>query len=285
MTQKNLAWITGANGLIGNYLLQSAPQFASAWEVHGLTRADFDLLDFGAVRGAFRAQKPQLVIHCAALSRTTLCQADPDLARRSNVNVTAALAELASEIPFFFFSSDLVFDGQKGNYIETDAVNPLSVYAETKVAAERIVMANPRHTVLRTSLNAGISLTGDRAFNEQLRMAIEAGNTLNLFTDEFRCPIAASVMARAVWELVEKQATGLFHLAGRERLSRYEIGMLLAKRWPLLSPKIVAASLKTYVGAPRCPDASMNCANAQKLLSFPLPRFSEWLSANPQQRI
>ena len=283
MTQKKIAWITGAGGLIGNYLVQTAAQFAPSWQVRGLIRADFDLQDFDVVRRAFREQQPRLVIHCAAISRTPICQSNPQLARRNNVEVTSVLAELAAAIPFVFFSSDLVFNGQKGNYVETNPVNPISVYAETKVAAEKIVLANPRHVVVRTSLNAGISPAGNRAFNEQLRLTWEAGKSLQLFTDEFRCPISASVTARAVWELVGKEATGLFHLAGRERLSRYEIGKLLAGRWPQLKPRIVAASAKNYVGAPRCPDVSLDCAKVQKQLSFPLPCFSGWLAANPSE--
>ena len=74
------------------------------------------------------------------------------------------LAELAAEIPFFFLSTDLVFDGQTGNYDESAPVNPLSIYAETKAAAERIVLANPRHTVLRLSLNGGTSPSGRPRF-------------------------------------------------------------------------------------------------------------------------
>jgi dTDP-4-dehydrorhamnose reductase len=280
-----LVWITGAGGLIGNYLVQTAPRFAPEWQAHGLTRAELDLLDFAGVQRKFREQQPQLIIHCAAMTRTPLCQSQPELARRNNVEATALLAELAADIPFIFFSTDLVFDGRTGNYDESSPVNPISVYAETKVAAEQIVRANPRHTIVRVALNAGASPTGDRAFNEQMRIAWEAGKTLNLFADEFRCPIPAAVTARAVWELALQGATGVFHIAGSERLSRYEIGKLLAPRWPRLNPKIVPASANTYQGAPRCPDVSMNCAKVQKLLSFPLPRFSEWLAAQPEERI
>ena len=277
---KPLCWITGAAGLIGNYLVRTAPQYAPGWNIRGLTRSDVDLLNIDALRHAFRRDNPQLVIHCAALTQTQACQADPALARKLNVDVTRALGELAEAIPFIFFSTDLVFDGRKGNYLETDAVNPLSVYAETKVAAEAIVCRNPRHTVIRTSLNAGTSLTGDRAFDEQLRRAFERGETLTLFTDEFRSPIPAMETARAVWELIAKSAEGIYHVAGSERLSRWQIGQLLASRWPELKPKIQPESLTTSRGAPRAPDTSLNCAKAQALLSFPLPRFSEWLTEN-----
>ncbi|MEK7782091.1 MAG: SDR family oxidoreductase, partial [Verrucomicrobiota bacterium] len=228
---KEPVWITGASGLIGNYLVQLAPRYALQSEAIRLTRARLDLLDSAAVRAAFHEQNPTAIIHCAALSKSPDCQANPALARKVNVEVTARLAELAADIPFIFFSTDLVFNGRNGNYVETDAVEPLSVYAETKVAAEQIVLANPRHTVIRTSLNGGTSPTGDRGFNEQMRLAWQAGQILNFFVDEFRCPIPAVATAHATWELLLKNQTGLFHVAGAERLSRVQIGEALATRW------------------------------------------------------
>ena len=283
ISERPLAWITGSAGLIGNYLVQSAPQFAPRWQVRGLTRGQLDLPDFDAVRRAFREQRPQLIIHCAAMSRSPACEANPELARRVNVDITANLAGLASEIPLIFLSSDLVFDGLAGNYDESARVNPPSVYGRTKAEAERIVLANPRHTVLRLGLNAGVSATRDRAFNETMRRACERGEALNLFTDEFRCPIPAVVTARAIWELANQNCAGLFHLAGAERLSRFEIGELLAARWRDLNPKLAPASAKNFPGVPRSPDVSLNCAKVQRLLSFPLPKFSEWLAQNPDE--
>ncbi|MBU6401058.1 MAG: SDR family oxidoreductase [Verrucomicrobia bacterium] len=278
---ENLAWITGAGGLIGSHLLRLGPELAPGWEIVGLTRARLDLTQFDAVRRLFLEQCPRLLIHCAALSRSPACQADPALARRLNLDVTRFLAELAAEIPFVFFSSDLVFDGSRGNYVESDSPNPLSVYAETKLAAERIVLANPRHTVVRTSLNGGASPTGDRGFNEELRLAWRAGRKLTLFTDEFRCPLPAAVTARAVWELAAKHQPGLYHLAGAERLSRWQIGQLVAARWPHLHPQLEPGSIKNYAGPPRPGDTSLACATIAGLLSFPLPGLSHWLAQHP----
>ena len=280
---KSTVWITGAGGLIGNYLVKTPAQFAPGLQVVGLTRAQLDLADFATVRRAFREQCPQVVIHCAAMSKSPACQADPALARKLNVDVTACLAELAVEIQFIFFSTDLVFNGEQGNYAETATPNPLSVYAETKVAAERIVLTNPRHTVIRTSLNGGTSPTGDRGFNEELRRAWIAGRRLSLFADEFRSPIPATATARAVWELITKRAIGIFHVAGSERLSRFQIGELIAARWPRLNPVVEAGSLRNFSGAPRPPDTSLNCAKAQRDLSFRLPGLRAWLGEHPSE--
>ncbi len=242
-----------------------------------------DLTDFDAVRRSFQSDSPLLIIHCAAISTITAAQSNPDLARRVNVDVTALLAGLAADIPFVLFSSDLVFDGRKGDYIETDAVNPIHVYGETKAAAEQIVLRNPRHTVVRTSLNGGISRAGNRGFNEQLRRSLQTSSGMKLFTDEFRCPIPAVETARAVWDLVNQERAGLFHLAGAEKLSRWQIGQLLVERWPEVKSKIESGSARDFPGPPRALDTSLDISRVQKVLSQPLPKFSEWLAANPNE--
>ncbi|NBV22957.1 MAG: SDR family oxidoreductase [Proteobacteria bacterium] len=274
-------WITGTGGLLGSQLLQTAPPFASEWQPVGLLREELDLTDFANVAARFRADRPDAVIHCAAIAHPPVCQRDPAAARLMNVEATRCLAELSAEIPFYFFSTDLVFDGQRGNYVETDAPNPLSIYAETKVAAEQIVLANPRHTVLRLSLNFGRSPTGNRAFNEILRLDLAAGKTFSVFTDEYRCPTAARITARATWELLQQRATGLFHLCGADRLSRWQIANLLLPYWPGLPGRILPDTVKSYQGPPRPPDSSMNCAKVQRLLSFRLPGLAEALAAHP----
>jgi len=248
-----------------------------------VTRDQLDLLDFAAVGREFQKDKPQLIVHCAAISTIAEAQANPALARRVNVEVIKLLAELAAEVQFVFFSTDLVFDGRKGNYLETDATNPLHVYGETKLAAEKIVLMNPRHLVVRTSLNAGVSRAGNRGFNEQLRLALQAGQGMTLFTDELRCPIPAAETARAVWELANKNRTGLSHVAGAEKLSRWQIGQLLVKHRPELAAKIKSGSARDFPGPPRALDTSLNISKVQKVLSAPLPGLTEWLSTNPHE--
>jgi len=274
------AWITGAGGLIGNYIVQAAPRFASRWRGQALTRDQLDLLDFAAVRREFQKDRPQLVIHCAAISSVGEAQKNPDLARRVNVEMTKRLAELAAEIQFIFLSTDLIFDGRKGDYLETDAPNPLHVYGETKVAAENIVLKNPRHLVVRTSLNYGASDSGNRSFNEQLKLSLQNSSGMKLFTDEFRSPIPAAETARAVWELANNNCTGIYHVAGAEKLSRWQIGQLLAKRWPEIKAKMVSGSAMDFHGPARALDTSMNISKVQKVLSAPLPGLTEWLASS-----
>jgi len=280
-----LVWITGANGLIGNYLVQSAPRFVPGWRIRALTRADVDLLDFAAVKREFKKDSPQMVIHCAAMTTVADAQQNPGLARRVNCDITRLLANLAEESQLAFFSTDLVFDGRRGNYVESDPVSPLTFYGETKVVAETIVLENPRHLVVRTSLNGGTSPSGKRAFNEELRIALQAsGQGMTLFTDEFRCPIPAIETARTVFELVQKSCAGLYHLAGAEKMSRWQIGQLLVARWPEAKDKIRPGSARDFAGPPRALDTSLNITKIQNALSQPLPGLTEWLAANPNEK-
>lgn len=268
--------------MIGSYLLRSASRHAATFQVRGWTRPQLDLTDPRAVEEKFRQDRPSLVIHCAAMSKSPECQAHPSRARAINVEATARLAALAADSAFIFFSTDLVFDGAKGNYVESDPVNPLSIYGETKAVAEEIVLRNPRHVVVRTSLNSGVTPRGDTAYNEQMLEFWKKGQTARLFIDEFRSPISAAATARAIWELAALGQGGLYHVAGSERLSRWEIGRLLAARHPEVEARIESGSLRDYAGAPRPPDTSLNCAKVQKLLSFPLPGLTRWLEENPQ---
>ena len=146
-----------------------------------------------------------------------------------------------------------------------------------------MVLKNPRHLVVRTSINGGISRAGNRGFNEQLRQSLRAGQGMTLFTDEFRSPIPAVETARAVWELANKNCSGIFHVAGAERLSRFQTGELLVTRWPEVKIRIKTGSAKDFTGPPRALDTSLDISKVQKMLSKPLPGLAEWLAANPTE--
>jgi dTDP-4-dehydrorhamnose reductase len=270
--------ITGAAGLIGHYVVKSAARWAPGWKVHGLTRADLDLTDRAAVERTWQSIKPQAVIHCAALSRTKDCEHNPLAARRINVEATAHLAGLSQDIPFFFLSSGEVFDGAHSWYQESDRADPINVYGKTKLEAEQHVLQNPLHTVVRIVLTAGTSQHGDRSFVEDMCRTAKSGKNVTLYADEFRCPLPAGIIARAIWELVERDRSGLYHLGGSERLSRWEIGQALLPWYPELTGRLVKGSSGDHRGAPRPADLSLTCNKIQKLLSFPIPGFRSWLA-------
>ena len=277
------AIITGAAGLIGQYLVKSAPRWASGWTIEGLTRSQFDLTDRSAVSAAFQRYNPQLIIHCAALSRTKDCEQDPEKAARVNVDATRLLSQLAGDTPLVFLSSGEVFDGSAGWYDESAAPNPINVYGRTKLEAERVVLRNPAHTVVRIVLTAGTSHDGDRSFVEEMSRAAKAGKDLTLYADEFRCPLPAGVIARALWELVQQDKPGLYHLGGSERLSRWEIGELLVPWFPELKGRLIQGTARHHLGAPRPADLSLSCDKIQQILSFRVPGFRSWLTERSQR--
>ncbi|MDB4652436.1 sugar nucleotide-binding protein, partial [Verrucomicrobia bacterium] len=105
MKASKRVWVTGAGGLIGNYVVQTAP---TGYSPIGLTRQDLDLLDQSVVENRFRTENPDAIIHCAAISSNPFCQEHPQLAQRTNVETTQILSSFAESIPFVFISSDLV---------------------------------------------------------------------------------------------------------------------------------------------------------------------------------
>jgi dTDP-4-dehydrorhamnose reductase len=274
-------WVTGAAGLIGHELVRTAPP---GLRVVGITRQDVDLTDAEGVRAALLRDRPSLILHSAALSKPVDCHRDPALARRVNVEATRRLCALAGDAPVWFLSTDLVFDGSKGGYTEGDPLNPVNVYGETKVEAEAAVLQNPRNAVFRLSMNGGSSGRGDRGFNEEFRLSLNRGRPMSLFTDEYRCPIAATWTARTLWSLLGKPGVqGVFHLCGGAKLSRFEIGRILVRRWRLDESLLVPGSVRDYQGPKRSPDTSMKTAKLQALLGVRFPGLQEWLDQNPNE--
>jgi dTDP-4-dehydrorhamnose reductase len=277
------AIITGAAGLIGQYLVKTATRWAPDRDMQGLTRPDLDLTDRANVERTWQSIKPNAVIHCAALSRTKDCEQDPEQARRINVEVTAHLAQLSQDIPFIFLSSGEVFDGRTGWYGETDEPNPINVYGRTKLEAEQAVLQNPRHTVVRIVLTAGTSETSNRSFVEDMCRTAKAGKDMTLYEDEFRCPLPAGVIARVIWELVDCEQPGLYHLGGSDRLSRWEIGETLLPWCPEFKGHLMKGSARNHVGSPRPADLSLRCDKIQSLLSFRIPGVREWLAGRSRR--
>lgn len=277
--------VTGTAGLIGQYFVRSAARWAPGWEVCALSRADLDLTDHAAAEQVWQRLKPNAVIHCAALSRTTECERNPHVARRMNVDTTAYLARLSRDIPFIFLSSGEIFDGKASWYQEADEPNPINIYGQTKLEAEQRVLENPAHTAIRIVLTAGASQHGDRSFVEDMCRSVKAGKTVTLYGDEFRCPLPAGAIARSVWELLDKGAPGLYHLGGRERLSRWEIGQALLQWYPELQGHLVEGSAGDHASAPRPADLSLNCEKIQALLSFPIPGFRSLLKNRKRQGV
>jgi dTDP-4-dehydrorhamnose reductase len=274
--------VTGASGLLGlNFALEAAQEHTvfgqinrHALQTEAFTVLEADLRAPGAVERLVDRVEPDWVINCAALAILDACEADPALAAQLNIELPQKLARDVARggARLVHFSTDAVFDGQRGDYREQDEPNPLSEYARTKRAGEEAVAAeDPRAIIARVNL-FGWSLSGERSLAEWFFNNLSAGRPVMGFTDVFFCPLLANDLAQVILKMVGKQLSGLYHVVGSACASKYEFGLALARRFGfaegLISPASVqAAGLK----AARSPNLTLRNDKLVADLGEPLP--------------
>lgn len=288
--------VTGASGFVGWHivcrLIDAGHDVTGAFHRHGgrlgLIRGvkrwvRLDLASDSSIEDVFGLESFDAVVRAAAVSDLRACEQDPTRAVRINVQGTAQLAALCQEsgARIVFLSSDQVFDGRRGGYVESDPPHPIHVYGRTKLAAEQaIAVAGPSAAVLRLSIVFGPSPQGNRSCSEQILGALERGSRPRLFVDEFRTPIFAADIASAISELVLRQDVGLLHLGGPDRVSRYELGVAVAKAFgydPALLEPVRLADLDLQPA--RLPDLAFDTRRARAVLHNPPRRLDELLEA------
>jgi dTDP-4-dehydrorhamnose reductase len=230
--------ITGSSGQLGGYVLRelAADARVAAWsgtrsgELFGHQLFPIDLANPDQVARAFAIARPDAILHLAAMSMVSHCFADPLQAEKINLHGTRQLAELAAghSARLVYVSTDMVFDGRAGYYRETDTAHPLMIYGRTKLAAEEHVLAAPKGAVARVSLMFGPTIVGRPYFFDRQLAQMRAGEETTWFEDEFRSIFSLLAAARALLGLVRSDFTGMIHVGGPQRLSRFEFGQQLA---------------------------------------------------------
>ena len=198
-------------------------------------------------------QWPGAVINCAAISSPDTVDKSPELARLINVEGATRLASISAHIGarFIHISTDMVFDGKKSPYRSTDQPNPLSEYGRQKLDAEKKILSvtDENLVVLRVTLLNGNSPLGRRSQHEKILRALASGSTLTLFEDELRQPCSAENLSDIIVELTERpNLNGLYHWAGSEEVSRYELGVRILKRFGINPDNILRGSIENYEG-------------------------------------
>lgn len=255
--------LLGATSLLGWSLLRAAPV-----PVLAVGNRDGAALPAGIAHGInlddelamvllFRAVRPALVIHCAGVCNVETCERSPAFARSVNVEGTRILLRHApAEARIVYCSSDHVFGGDHGPYDEAAPTAPISVYGETRVAAEALVRARGNSLVIRPGLWIGPSATGRVGMLDWLRHRHGKQLPMTLVTDEVRSAVWAEDAARRVWELARTPLVGVRHLTAtravaRPALARYLIEHFApgaaftveprsARRWPHLGDVTLA---------------------------------------------
>lgn len=287
--------ITGASGFLGGHIAKSASGhfntlgFYSTYpfSLKRITTHQVDLASPVSVIVALEQFKPAIVIHNAAMANPDQCENQPDFARQNNVIATERIADWChkNKSRLVYISTDMVFDGKKGNYSETDQPNPLSVYAKTKLDAEQCALSlNPDTIVVRLALMYGRGVlpriySSEWLLRELIRRKEEPDPApLNLFHDQFRSMLAVNNAARALIELAKSHFCGIIHIGGPEPISRFAFGEKLCRKSDLPLTLIQAVQHDEHpLAAPRPRDVSLDITLAQSLLETTLLSVDEGL--------
>ncbi|MFQ5666721.1 MAG: dTDP-4-dehydrorhamnose reductase [Candidatus Binatia bacterium] len=230
--------LTGAAGQLGQALQVALHRH----DVIALTRHQLDITKVADVRDAVEAHTPALVLNAAAFNDVDGAESDHEAAYRGNALGPRNLAVVtaAQRIPLLHVSSDYVFDGTATRaYHEFDRPNPRSVYGASKLAGEDAVRAlNERHYIVRT---AWLYHTVGRNFPKTM-CALAHRPVVRVVHDQVGSPTYAPHLASAMAMLVETEAYGTFHLAGRGETSWFDMARTLYQRLGIATPVEPAAT-------------------------------------------
>jgi dTDP-4-dehydrorhamnose reductase len=264
--------VTGGNGSLGRRVVLRAA--AAGWEATGTylsapaatATVHLDIRDAAQVRRVVAQLRPDAIVHAAAGRDRSDWPATADGA--------AHVALAAAGIRLVHVSSDAIFSGKLGEYDEDALPDPVYAYGAAKAAAETAVRAiDPAAAIVRTSL-----IMGDgRGAHELLTHDLIAGRVKGaLFTDEIRKPVHVDDLADALLELAAGDYAGVLNVAGADAISRYELGVLVARR-DGLDPAAIPAGSLAALGLSRPADLRLVTAKAEKLLGVRLRGAAEFV--------
>lgn len=230
--------------------------------------------------------QPEVVIHAASMTSVEACESRPELAQHANVELAKNVAQACSSagIRLVHISTDHLFSGEKAGVSESEPVAPKNVYARTKAEAElRVLEACPQALVVRTNFY-GWGPSYRHSFSDVIVTSLREHKPIMLFRDVFYTPILSEFLVNAVHDLVEQRASGILHVVGDERISKYDFGLKLARQFELDASLIKAGCLGDQ-GAlvPRPRDMSLCNEQACRLLGRKLGGTDEQLQRLQQQ--
>ena len=263
--------ITGANGLLGQHLVKLLID-SSAYEVlatgKGPSRLPFhfsnlfsyvslDITDGVEVNSLVTSYQPSIIIHTAAITQVDECEQNPVHCWNTNVTATRFLLGAAEIIGAFFIyiSTDFVFDGKAGPYVESDIPGPVNYYGSSKLGAEKSVMeAKLPWCIIRTVLVYGNILVGNRSnMVSWVQNNLSQGKPIKVVSDQWRTPTYVEDLAKGILLAIENKAKGIYHISGEELLTPYDMAMATAAYLALDSNLIEKVNASIFVQAAKRP--------------------------------
>jgi dTDP-4-dehydrorhamnose reductase len=270
--------VTGASGLLGSKITRLATQAGyqvySGYFMHQPKNGNplkIDLKIHESVLKTIQEVGADVIIHCAALTDVDTCEINRDLAKTINVDGTKSVIKGANDSGSFlaYISTDYVFDGRKGNYIEEDETKPVNFYGYSKLLGEEAVTKESKdYLIARTSVVYGDKpASGKINFVLWLIENLKANNEIKILTDQFSSPTLNSNAAEMILESCEKNLNGIYHIAGATKISRYDFAIRLAEKLNLDKSLIKKARTEEMQWkAPRPRDSSLNTLKAKNTL-------------------
>jgi len=279
--------ITGAAGQIGwrlaHFLREKHHVVATLRSGHigGLETVEMDVTEPLSIRLAVDRTEPDMVVHCAAMTDADECEREKKACWHINVEGTRALAEECANTGtrMIYVSTDLIFDGEKGNYTEADVPNPLSYYALSKLEGEKAVASIlPSATIARIAIVYGLGGMPARGFALWVLESLRQGKKIQLLTDQIRSHFYLGDCVRALGGILEGAHTGIFHLSPGRKESRYDFGVAVATALGLDTGLIEPVTLNDLPSDARRPkDVSLSNVKLARETGFVPTPFGETL--------
>ncbi len=197
-----------------------------------VTTYSCNILDYKKVKDLIYHEKPDAIVNTSGFSDLLLADKEKQLAQSLNVNAVENLVRIAKVLDCHYvqFSGDMIFDGLRGPYAETDTPNPINYLGKTMLSAENFCKSgHNKTTILRTSLVFGASSYGKRNIVTSTVKELQTGADVSLSSKIFQSSSFTDDIALSVFKVISRKKYGTYNISGSDILSQYEIGLLIAK--------------------------------------------------------
>lgn len=280
MGKTNVVLLTGGAGLLGVALLADPPSNFSIVPTYfnnpikqlgQYTFIKLNIVNPAAVTKVFLSVKPTVIIHAASIGNVDYCEKNPDEAYQINVVGTKNIVRACEEhgVKLIFLSSNAVFDGLSAPYNETSKVNPVNYYGKTKVLAEELILKRQlEHAIVRLILMYGWNHPTQRQNPVTwLLDKLMASEPIKMVNDTYTNPVFNNQAAQTIWRLIKQDKSGLYHVAGKRRVNRYDFAVQTAKTFGYDPGLIEPVGSDYFAGiATRMPDTTYDTAKMEKEL-------------------